>query len=89
MKKTIFFGMKPPIRICSYAMFAAIFALSAACGQSPAPLSAGSPNLQELQKQLQQCKQENQRLRELLTQGNTAHRRREQSQSRQAVPRLD
>jgi hypothetical protein len=52
-------------------MFAAIFALSAVFGQSPAPSSAGSPNLQELQKQLQQLKQENQLLRELLTQGNT------------------
>ena len=63
--------MKLPTRICTYAMFAAIFALSAAFGQSPAPSSAGSPNLQELQKQLQQLKQENQRLRGLLTQGNT------------------
>jgi regulator of replication initiation timing len=70
--------MKPPTRICTYAIFAAIFALSAAYGQSPAPSSAGSPNLQELQKQLQQLKQENQqlkqenqRLRELLSQGNT------------------
>ena len=60
-----------PTRICTYAMFAAIFAVSAAFGQSPAPSSAGSPNLQELQKQLQQLQQENQLLRELLTQGNT------------------
>src|SRR6476620_792424 len=52
-------------------MFAAIFALSAAFGQSPAPSSAGSLNLQELQKQLQQLKQENQLLRALLTQGNS------------------
>jgi hypothetical protein len=52
-------------------MFAAIFALSAAFGQSPALSSAGSPNLQELQKQLQQLKQENQLLRELLTQRDT------------------
>jgi hypothetical protein len=63
--------MKPPTRIYTYAMFATIFALSAAFGQSPAPSSAGSPNVQELQKQLQQLKQENQLLRELLTQGNT------------------
>jgi hypothetical protein len=46
--------MKPPTRICTYAMFAAIFALAAAFGQSAAPSSTGSPNLQELQKQLQQ-----------------------------------
>src|SRR4029077_16789610 len=58
-------------RICTYAVFAAIFALSAAFGQSPALSSAGAPNPQELQKQLQQLKQENQLLRELLTQGNT------------------
>jgi hypothetical protein len=57
---TIFAAMKPPTRICTYAMFAAIFAISAAFGQSPASSSAGSPNLQECQKQLQQLKQENQ-----------------------------
>ena len=64
--------MKPPTKIYTYAIFAAIFAISAAFGQSPATASAGSPKLQELQKQLQQLKQENQLLRELLTQGNTA-----------------
>jgi hypothetical protein len=66
--------MKPPTRICTYAMFAAIFALSAAYGQSPAPSSAGAPNLQQLKQENQQLKQENQRLRELLSQGNTKTR---------------
>jgi hypothetical protein len=66
------------IHICRYPIFAAIFAVAAAFGQSPAPSPSASGNPRELQRQVQQLKQENQqlkqenqRLRELLTQGNT------------------
>jgi regulator of replication initiation timing len=71
-------GMKPQTHICSYLIFAAIFAVAAAFSQSFTPSPAVSPNPQELQRQVQQLKQENQqlkqenqRLRELLSQGNT------------------
>ena len=63
--------MKPQTHIYSYLIFATIFAVSAVFGQSPAPSPAVSVNPQELQRQVQQLKQENQRLRELLSQGNT------------------